>query len=172
LLSGSEGFVSDNGMGRAAACLRPSDPWLSHGAGVDSSILLHLRRGKGHSLQVAHCAKDDDGVSLFIFRRGFDLIAGQFERDHVALRITGRKVQGFPIDRDFPAADPQKAAEIDDSRPSLSVAIDNDIDQTSHVLASGAANVLAENWLGILSIDDDGRGFVLASIRRIFRYRI
>ena len=116
-------------------------------------------------------AKHDDGVALLIFRRGLDLIACQLKRDHIAFRIIGRKMQGLPIDRNFPAADPKKAAEINDGGARLSVAINNDIDEASHIFAGGAANIFSENWLGVLCIDDDGRRFVLADTRWIFRCR-
>ena len=56
----------------------------------------------------------DDRLALLVFRRGLDLIAGQFEGDAVVLILRGGKSQRIPIDRDLAAADAEEAAEIDD----------------------------------------------------------
>ena len=61
-------------------------------------------------------------------------------------------MQRIPIDCYLSAADAEKAAEIDDGGAQVSHSIDNDIDDATHVLIGGAADLPAEHALRLLAI--------------------
>src|SRR5260370_11609844 len=84
-------------------------------------------------LQAAGGAKHHDRCILLVFRRRRHLLLGQLERDAVALVGNAPEMQRVPFDHDFPAADPEKTAEIYDSRAHRSGAIDDHIDDAPHV---------------------------------------
>jgi hypothetical protein len=90
-----------------------------------------------------------------VFRRGLYLIACQFKDDPVVLFVR-RKMQRIPIDRDLPAADTKKPAEIDNGGPHTSVLIDNHIDDAAHVLIRGAKYRSAKNSRSLPVIENGG----------------
>ena len=91
--------------------------------------------------------------ALLIFGGGLDLIAGKIKRDFGVSLAWRRKVQGVPFDRNFPAANPEKAAEIDDRSPHPSASIDNYIDDAAHIFVGGAQDLPAENALDFVIIE-------------------
>jgi len=72
----------------------------------------------------------------------------------------------------FSAADPEKTSEIDDSGPHHAGAIDNHVDDMSHILVRRAANVATEHAMGFARADHRDRGrrrWFLGSRRRCLR---
>src|SRR6202022_4450884 len=98
--------------------------------------------------------KDDDGLPVLVLRRGFDLIAGQFQGHDVAFFAGGSKTERIPVYRNFPAADPEKSAEVDHGGTHAAVAIDDDVDDAPHVLVGAAAHVFAEDALRLARSKD------------------
>src|SRR3982074_3351345 len=131
-----------------------------------NSIFLRTYLGtKLQWQQAAGGAEHHDRCTLLVFRRRHHLIFGQFESDAVTLGGDASEMQRVPIDHDFSAADPEKTAEIDDSRAYHSGAIDDHVDDAPHVLVRRAANVAAEHAMCIPCADDGDRG----RWRRLFR---
>src|SRR3954464_8000957 len=100
--------------------------------------------------QLAGRSENDDRLVLLIFRRRYHLLLGQVERDAVALVRDAAKMQCIPVDDDLAAADAEEAAEIDHSGPNHAGAVDDDVNDTAHVLISCAAYLPAEHAMGIL----------------------
>src|SRR5262249_60429482 len=92
--------------------------------------------------------------------------------DAFAFFRVGRKPQCVPSHRDLPAPDAEKTTEVDDCRADLSASIDNDIDDTPHILISAAADFSAENALDLLMIENRyGRLSQRAALDRVFLRR-
>src|SRR6266436_6063833 len=105
-------------------------------------------------LQAAGGAKHHDRRILLVFRRRRHLFLGQLERDAVALVGNAPEMQRVPVDHDFPAADAEKTAEIDDGRAHRSGPIDDHVDDAAHVLVGRAANLAAEHAMCISCADE------------------
>ena len=71
-------------------------------------------------------------------------------------------MQRAPVDRDLAAADPKKTAEIDNGRAHLPRGIDDDIDDTTHVLAIGALYGVGQGFRAPPSINDCYGRFAVA----------
>ena len=104
--------------------------------------------------ELAERAEDDHRLAVLVFGRGFDLVAGQFERDPLAGFAGLRKMQRVPVDRDLAAADAEEAAEIDDGGAHLAGAVDQHIDDPAHILVGGAAHLAAENAFDLMFVED------------------
>ena len=104
-------------------------------------------------LELAECTENDDGFALLIFWGGLDLIAGKIKRDFGVSLAWRRKVQGVPFNRNFPAANPEEAAEIDDRSPHPSASIDDYINDAAHILVGGAQDLPAENALDFMVVE-------------------
>ena len=76
----------------------------------------------------------------------------QLYSDHM-----GEFAQRVPVNDDLPAANAEKAAEIDHGRAHHSGTIDDDIDDAAHVLIGRAADVAAEYAVGLPRADDGNR---------------
>ena len=86
----------------------------------------------------------DDRLSWPVFRRQANLVARQLHGDGVEL--FGRwEAQSIPGNGNFAAADTEEAAEVDDRGTHLSRTADDNVDDPPHIIAGGAANVLAED---------------------------
>src|SRR5580765_8543207 len=94
-------------------------------------------------LQTAGRPKRDDRRTLLVFGRRHDLFPVQFEGDAVALVGHLPETHRVPVDHDFPAADAEETTEIDDRGTHRAFAIDDDIDDASHILVCGTANIAA-----------------------------
>src|SRR5258705_3842354 len=132
-----------------------------------NSLLLQILLAILQWLQAAGGAKHHDRRILLVFRRRRHLLLGQLERDAVALIGNAPEMKRVPVDHDFPAADAEKTAEINDGRAHRSGAIDDHIDDTPHVLVGRAANLAAEHAMSIPGTDDGDRG----RRRRLLRCR-
>src|SRR5581483_8148403 len=64
------------------------------------------------------------------------------------------EMQCVPIDDDLPAANTQKAAKIDYSRAHRPLAVDDDINDASHVFVFRASNVPTEHTMRFACADD------------------
>ena len=115
------------------------------------SGLAVIRRQR---LELAERAEDDHGLALLVFRRGFHLVAGEFERDRAPRLARRREMQRIPVDRDLAAADAEEAAEIDDGGAHLTGAVDQHVDDPAHILVGGAAHLAAENALDLMVVED------------------
>src|SRR3984893_19305234 len=85
-------------------------------------------------LQGAGGAKHHNGGGFLVFRCSTHLILCQFKRDAVALAGDASEMQRIPVDHDFPAADAEKAAEIDHGRAHRTGTIDDHVDDVPHIL--------------------------------------
>lgn len=106
----------------------------------------------------ARPSHDNDRFALLENRRGLQLISRQIgdQLVHTAIR---RKMEHAPIDSDFSRADSEEAAEIDNGRPHHAGRIDDDIDDMAQSFAFEAEHGLAEERLGRLPVNDNGRRF-------------
>src|SRR5689334_24217094 len=77
----------------------------------------------GQRLELAEGAKDHDGLTVLVFRRGVYLVTVEIERDPGAGFARWREMQRAPIHRDLAAADAKEAAEVDDGGAHLSGAV-------------------------------------------------
>jgi hypothetical protein len=96
-------------------------------------------------------AKNHDLLPRFVNGRDTELIPAEINNNSVRFSV-GRKSYCFPIDRDLPVSDPEKSAKVDNGRANLSGFVSNNVDDPAHVIASGAANLFAENALDLLTI--------------------
>src|SRR5215472_519768 len=108
--------------------------------------------------QAAGRAKHHDRRILLVFGGGGDLGLGQFQRDAVALVVDATEMQRVPVDDDLAAADAEEAAEIDHGGAHRAGAIDNDVDDASHVLIGRAANLAAKYAVSVARRDDRDGG--------------
>src|SRR5260370_4818394 len=122
-----------------------------------NSLLLQILLAILQWLQAAGGAKHHDWCILLVFRRRHHLLLGQLERDAVALVGNAPETQRVPADHDFPAADAEKTAEIDDGRAHRTRAIDDHVDDAPHGLVGPAANLAAEHAMSIPSADAGDR---------------
>src|SRR5271163_223835 len=104
-------------------------------ANISPPILLMI---KLPWLKTAGSAEHHNRRVFLVFRRRHHLFLGQFKRDAVALVGDAAEMQRIPIDNDLPAADPEKAAEIDDSSAHGALAVDDHVDNTPHVTVRAA----------------------------------
>src|ERR1700730_8410061 len=116
------------------------------------SLVIKLQR-----LQATGGAEHHDRRILLVFRRCRDLCLGQFERDAVALVGDASKMQRIPVDDYFSAADAQKAAEIDDRRAYRTGAVDDHVDDTSHILFGRAADLASKHTVRVPRADNGDR---------------
>src|SRR3954463_10241507 len=101
-------------------------------------------------LQTTGSTKHDDRRVLLVFGRRRDLRLGQFERDAVTLAGDAAETQRAPFDNDLPAADAKETAEIDHRSAHIALTIHDCVDDAPHILVRRAANLAAENAVGIL----------------------
>src|SRR5580704_13034058 len=136
---------------------------------TNQSSLARLRRegwggegGRGsvtggllwQGFEVARGAQDDGRLALLVFRGGLHLIAREFEDDAVPLAGCGNEMQRLPVDGDLAIADAEKPAEVDDGGAHPAFAIDQYVDDPSHILVRQAAHIPAENALRFLGFED------------------
>src|ERR1700752_4919342 len=107
--------------------------------------------------QTAGGAEHDHRRILLVFRRLVHLFLGQFQRDAVALVGDGAETQRPPVDHDLAAADTEEAAEVDHRSAHRAAAIDDGIDNATHILVGGTANLAAEDAVGITRTDHRDR---------------
>src|SRR5262249_9718740 len=100
--------------------------------------------------ETAGGADHDQRPAVAGFGRGPALAARQIERDAVIPAAGWREAQRAPVDRDLAVPDAEKAAEVDDGRAHLPAPVHHDVDHASHVLASIAKHLPAEDRLDIL----------------------
>src|SRR4029453_8080213 len=100
-----------------------------------------LRQG----FELARRHKHEDRLSFLVFWRGLHLVACQLEDDAVALLGRGHEVQCGPGHGDLAAADAQKSAEVEDGGAPRARAVDQHVDDASHVLVRRAAYLAAED---------------------------
>src|SRR5512142_3357578 len=112
---------------------------------------------RSQRLQAAGGAEDDDGLLVLVFRSRLHLIPREFQRDEILLVARHGKMQGIPVDRDLATADTKESAEVDYGCADLTSAIDDDVDDTSHVLVGGATDLLAEHALGLMRTKNGDR---------------
>ncbi len=62
-------------------------------------------------------------------------------------------MQCAPVNGDLAAADAEKAAEVDDGRAHFALAIDQHVNDPSHVLVGAAQHLAAENALDLVSVE-------------------
>src|SRR3984957_2497565 len=123
-------------------------------ANISPPILLMI---KLPWLKTAGGAEDHDRRVFLVFRRRHHLFLGQFKRDAVALVGDAAKMQRIPIDNDLSAADAEKAAEIDDRGAYRALAVDDHVDDTSHVFFSGAPDIPPKDAARFAGADDGDR---------------
>ena len=80
-------------------------------------------------------------------------------------------VERLPVDGDPPAADAEKAAEVDNRGPRPAVGIDEHVDHQPHVLAARTVGSLTEDADRLLGGDRFGHRRRRADCRRLFRRR-
>src|SRR5262245_53242887 len=108
-------------------------------------------------LKTAGRAEHDHLRILLVFGRLAHLFFGQFQRDAVALVGDGAETKRAPVDDDLAAADTEEATEVDHRGAHRSAAIDDGIDNAAHVLVGGAANLAAEDAVGVARTDHRDR---------------
>src|SRR5262245_28541121 len=121
-------------------------------------------------LQTAGGAKHDHRRVLLVLRRLAHLVLGQFQRDAVALVGDGAETKRPPVDDDLAAADTEEAAEVDHRGAYRAAAIDDGIDNAAHVLVGGAADLTAEDAVGIARADHGDRWRRLRLLCNILRH--
>src|ERR1700722_5411821 len=170
-VGGVSGLRASGPEDAAGSPPRPVVPprWSSivSGDGLDertNSLLLQILRAEW--LQAARGAEHHDRRILLIFGRCVHLILGQFERDGVALVGDAAEMQRVPVDDDLSAANAEKATEIDNGRANSSGAIDDHIDNVSHVLVGRAAYVTAEHAVCVPCPNDGDGGWRRGLLRR------
>src|SRR5258708_6982606 len=120
-------------------------------------------------VQATGRAEHNDRRVFLVFRRCHHLFLGQLERDAVALAGNSAETQCAPVDHDFPTADAEEAAEVDDRGAHRALAIDDHINDTSHVLVGCTANVTAEYPMRIARTDHGDRWRRRGLLRHILR---
>src|ERR1700733_174422 len=184
--NGDEARVSGAGGGDGS----PSPPvgrwsirWIGRLGERANSLLLQMSGGERQ--QGARRAEHHDRRVFLVFGRRLYLVLGQFKRDAFALVGDLWEMQRGPVKDDFPAADAEKAAEIDHGRAHLTGAIDDHVDDSPHILACRAAHIAPQNAMRIRRFDnrDGGRrrrglfrrgrgnGFLFLSRRALIRWR-
>jgi len=78
------------------------------------------------------------------FRGCLDLGPAEGQQ-HLPIGPSGREPQQPPIDRDLAAADAEKPAEIDDSRPWIAIGAHNNVNHQAQIRAIGPHHFFAEN---------------------------
>src|SRR5262249_20222769 len=119
---------------------------------------LSLRHPLGDTgpREIRRRAKHDDRLAGLVSGRGLHLIASQVDSDAVEAAESDR----VPIDGDLAAADTEEAAEIDHRGAWQAGAINDDIDDPTHVLVGGAANGATQDSLHVAVVQGDGRWVV------------
>src|SRR5262245_57922958 len=92
-------------------------------------ILCGSGRERRRKLRTQH----HDRRALLVFGCQPQTIAAQIHADAIGLAAR-LEAQGAPVDGDLATADPEKAAEIDNSGANLAVAINDHINDPPHVL--------------------------------------
>src|SRR5579859_5910897 len=127
-----------------AAGMRRSTPNpVARDAAAGTSPALAGQRVGGRRLRRGHHRHRLVALRL-IGRRRLDLLAAEIERDHLLAVGADAELQGAPLDRYLAAADPEKAAEIDDRRARPALGVDQHLDDAPQILACGAANLGVE----------------------------
>src|SRR6185312_12203982 len=126
----------------------------------DTRVTAHVPPYSGfiQRLQLARRAKHHNRLVLLVFGCRRHLRLGQFERNGIAVLVDPPEMQRVPIDHDLAAADTEKAAKIDHGGAHLARAVDDDVDDMTHVLFRRAANIEPKHGTGVLRADDRDRG--------------
>src|ERR1700733_3195751 len=153
--NGDEARVSGAGGGDGS----PSPPvgrwsirWIGRLGERANSLLLQMSGGERQ--QGARRAEHHDRRVFLVFGRRLYLVLGQFKRDAFALVGDLCEMQRVPVDDDFPAADAEKAAEIDHGRAHLTGAIDDHLHDPPHLLPGRAVHVAPKNTMRIRRFDN------------------
>src|SRR3984957_15062262 len=120
-------------------------------ANIYPPILLMI---KLPGLKTAGGAEHHDRRVFLVFRRRHHLFLGQVKRDAVALVGDAAKMQRIPIDDDLSATYPKKATEIDDGGAYRALAVDDHVDDASHILLSGASDIPPKDAARFAGADD------------------
>src|SRR5262249_36948601 len=115
-----------------------------------ASFLLCLGIDCWHRLQITQGTQDHDRAAILVLGRCFDLIARQRKGNRVAFRIAGGEMQRLPVDSDLSTADAEETAEVDHRGARLPLAVDDDIDEATHVFPGTTADALTEDRLHLL----------------------
>src|ERR1700691_5282980 len=183
--NGDEARVSGSGGGdglQSPPVGRWSIQWIGRLGERANSLLLQMSGGEWQ--QGARRTEHHDRRVFLVFGRRLYLVLGQFKRDAFALVGDLSEMQRVPVHDDFPAADAEKAAEINHGRAHLAGAIDDHAEDSPHILSCPAAPTAPQNAVCIRRFDnrDGGRrrgllrrgrgnGFLFLSRRALIRWR-
>src|SRR3954454_7293005 len=153
--------ITDSEIRGRAASLLTVGAWPHRGGGQCKGMNLRvalicsrLLAIKLQRLQTTRRAEHNDRLVLLVFGCRGHLLLGQFQRDAVTLVRDAPEMQRAPIDDDLPNANPEKSPEIDDSRAHCSRTIDDHVDDASHVLIRGAADLAPQHAVRLFWPDD------------------
>jgi hypothetical protein len=94
---------------------------------------------------------DDDRLALAVFGCYAEFIARHVNDDGI-----GREFQCIPGNGNFPAADSQKAAEINNGGAHVAGAAGNDIGDLAELFSGCAFHIPSKKILDLIVVDDDG----------------